>query len=308
MIGWRNPKTENHILSLIGAFETATTMERLLITLPFQERTDIIDQIRTAFPNMRITYMRHDVPAREAFVKQEMDVPTGRTEASPHPFQRSWDRPRCKQTRLARFKHQHHQFSKRPVACCRGVVIGALLGQFRQLFAFKELQRSRTWRSVDIGNALLNLYGKTMAILGYGSIGRQVARVAQALGMKLIVHTSRKEETYHQAGMGEPDGTIPGVWFSGRTKEELHHFLSCGADVLVLSLPLTAGTRHIIGHEELKIMNAQNLAFLVNIARDSVLDHTALLQSLKNRPRNDGLLGAALDVTEPEPLPADSEV
>lgn len=52
-------------------------------------------------------------------------------------------------------------------------VIGALLGQFRQLFTFKELQRTRTWRSVDISNPPSNLYGKTMAILGYGSIGRQ---------------------------------------------------------------------------------------------------------------------------------------
>lgn len=55
-------------------------------------------------------------------------------------------------------------------------------------------------------------------------------------------------------------------------------------------------------------MNDKNPVFLVNIARGSVIDHLALLQSLKDGPKNGGLLGAALDVTEPEPLPADSEL
>jgi phosphoglycerate dehydrogenase-like enzyme len=108
--------------------------------------------------------------------------------------------------------------------------------------------------------------------------------------------------------MGDPDGTLPSAWYSGRTKEELHAFLSYGADVLVLSLSLTAETQHIIGQEELKVMNAKNPVFLVNIARGSVLDHLALLQSLKDGPKNGGLLGAALDVAEPEPLPAESEL
>lgn len=54
-------------------------------------------------------------------------------------------------------------------------VIGVVLGHYRQLFIFKELQRARTWRPVDLSksNAPSSLYGKTMAILGYGSIGRQ---------------------------------------------------------------------------------------------------------------------------------------
>lgn len=108
--------------------------------------------------------------------------------------------------------------------------------------------------------------------------------------------------------MGDADGTIPKSWFSGETKDELHKFLSQDTDILILSLPLTSKTRHIIGHEELKTMNAKSPNFLVNISRGAIVDHTALLQSLKTGPENGGLLGAALDVTEPEPLPADSEL
>jgi phosphoglycerate dehydrogenase-like enzyme len=145
---------------------------------------------------------------------------------------------------------------------------------------------------------------------------KTVAHVAQALGMNIIVYTSRprltaasrKDPNYHQAGMGDPDGTIPSAWFHGRMKEDLHRFLSHGADFLVLSLPLTIETRHIIGEEELRIMNAKIPAFLVNIARGPLLDHAALLESLKDGPKNGGLLGAALDVMEPESLPADSEL
>lgn len=53
-------------------------MEHLLITLPFPEQAEVIDRIRNAFPHMKVTYIRHNVAVKEAFVKQEMDIPKGK--------------------------------------------------------------------------------------------------------------------------------------------------------------------------------------------------------------------------------------
>jgi phosphoglycerate dehydrogenase-like enzyme len=143
-----------------------------------------------------------------------------------------------------------------------------------------------------------------------------VARIAQALGMDVIAYTlrprltasNRKDRNWYQAGSGDPEGTIPSKYFHGESKKELHTFLSQNSDIVVLSLPLVASTRHIISEEELAIMTTKVPAFLVNIARGPIVDHKALLASLKKGPANGGLLGAALDVTEPEPLPEDSEL
>jgi phosphoglycerate dehydrogenase-like enzyme len=147
-------------------------------------------------------------------------------------------------------------------------------------------------------------------------MGYKVARVAQALGMEIIVYnshprltaTDRKDRNWHQAGSGDPDGKIPKTYFYGKSKEEFHTFLAQNSDILVLSLPLTASTRHIIGEQELAIVNAKAPVFLINISRGPIVDHYALLASLKKGPANGGLLAAALDVTEPEPLPVDSEL
>lgn len=142
-----------------------------------------------------------------------------------------------------------------------------------------------------------------------------MARLAQALGMEIIVYTSRprltaaerKDGNWYQAGSGDPDGVIPRAYFHGQSKKEFHPFLSQNSDILVLSLPLTASTKHMIGEEELSIMNANSPAFLVNVSRGPIIDHNALLASLKKGLAKGGLLGAALDVTDPEPLPAESE-
>lgn len=134
--------------------------------------------------------------------------------------------------------------------------------------------------------------------------------------MEIIAYTSRprltaeerRDKNFVQPGIGDPEGSIPSAYFHGRSKSELSNFLSQGADIIVLSLPLTAETRRLIGEEELTVMNAKKGVYLVNVARGAIIDQSALLSSLKRGPSNGGLRGAALDVTDPEPLPADSEL
>jgi phosphoglycerate dehydrogenase-like enzyme len=133
-------------------------------------------------------------------------------------------------------------------------------------------------------------------ILGYGAVGRQIARVVKALGMDIHVCNlrprptpeSRKDETYTPPGLGDPEGVFPSKWFSAEHTEGLHEFLSSGLDLLVIAIPLTDRT-----------LLAQKKAFVSNIGRGEVLITDDLIDALEEGT----IRGAALDVTDPEPLP-----
>ncbi|KAG0643526.1 hypothetical protein HOY80DRAFT_1033051 [Tuber brumale] len=168
-------------------------------------------------------------------------------------------------------------------------------------------QRSHIWNDSKY-SLPEDLLGTTIGILGYGSIGRQVARVASGLGMKIHAYTafprqtpeSRVDRGYILPGTGDQKGELPDAWFSGTDKPSLHTFLS-GIGVLVCSLPLTDLTRGMLSTAEFEILGKRK-AYVINVSRGGVIDHDALTRALK-----EGLLGgASLDVTEPEPLPTDS--
>lgn len=125
---------------------------------------------------------------------------------------------------------------------------------------------------------------------------------------------SKKDTGYIVPGTGDPDGTFPEKWYSGTSSKELHEFLGSGLDVLVVSVPLTKDTRHLLSTEEFGILSAPRPktgkgAFVVNISRGGIIDHDALLVALKKglEEGEGGLKGASLDVTEPEPLGKESE-
>jgi phosphoglycerate dehydrogenase-like enzyme len=118
---------------------------------------------------------------------------------------------------------------------------------------------------------------------------------------------SKKETGYIVPGTGDEDGLIPSEWYSGLDKASLHNFLKQDIDVLLISVPLTPQTRHFLGKEEFEILGKKN-AFIVNIARGPIIKTEDLIEAVKKPFDQGGLRGAALDVTEPEPLPADSEL
>lgn len=148
--------------------------------------------------------------------------------------------------------------------------------------------------------------GLRMGILGYGAIGRQCARLAKALGMGIYAYTrsekptpeSRKDDSYCVPGTGDADGLIPEKWFHGTSREAVNNFLAQDLDLLVVSLPLTEGTKHILGREQFEILSRKK-TFVSNIARGKHIDPDALLEALKEGK----IRGAAIDVTDPEPLP-----
>jgi phosphoglycerate dehydrogenase-like enzyme len=143
------------------------------------------------------------------------------------------------------------------------------------------------------------LRGKTMGIIGYGSIGRELARQAQTFGMHIVAQQQSEDHRDYGfifPGTGDPEGSIPERYYK---TDALHELLQV-SDVVVLALPLTSQTYHLINAETLNAMKSN--AFLVNIARGEICDEAALIEALKAQR----IAGAALDVTEKEPLPAES--
>lgn len=109
---------------------------------------------------------------------------------------------------------------------------------------------------------------------------------------------SRRDDTDAPEGLGDPDGTFPSRWFSAGTKTDLHAFLSSGLDLLVITIPLTNKTKRLIARPELELL-AKRTVFVSNVSRGSIVDTDDLIDAL-----NGGIIrGAAIDVTDPEPLP-----
>jgi len=136
----------------------------------------------------------------------------------------------------------------------------------------------------------------------------KAAHVAKALGMNVIAYTAsprdtaekRKDTGFIVPGTGDPEGLIPTKWYSGTDKTSLHNFLDQDVDVLLVSVPLTKETRHLISTAEFDILS-KTKALIINIARGPIIDQPALVAALHEGK----LRGAALDVTDPEPLPKD---
>ncbi len=157
-------------------------------------------------------------------------------------------------------------------------IFGYLIAHERQIFQLREMQRAKEWFDFDTGT----LRGKTIGLLGVGSIGAEVARTAKFFGMNVRGYTRGSEASrqidkyYHSA--------------------ELLEFAT-GLDYLVSILPNTAETKKIV---DTKVLNAlPPHALFVNVGRGSAVDEHALLETLQNNK----IAGAVLDVFEQEPLP-----
>ncbi|KAJ0108143.1 hypothetical protein J7T55_007262 [Diaporthe amygdali] len=183
-------------------------------------------------------------------------------------------------------------------------IIATFLGFQHHLTSYLDKQRAGKWdRSME---PTIDAVKKRVGILGYGAIGRQTARVATALGMDVYAYTlherktpeSKKDDTYAPSGLGDPEGIFPSKWFFGETKEQLHEFLGSGLDLLVVSMPLTEKTTGLISTPEFEVLSERK-TFVSNIARGPIVNTEDLIEALDKEL----IRGAALDVTDPEPLP-----
>lgn len=145
------------------------------------------------------------------------------------------------------------------------------------------------------------LQGLTVGIVGYGSIGREVARIADAFGMIVLATKHdlahlQDDEGYIEPGTGDPTGDIPERLYPPKALGSMAR--EC--DFLVVAAPMTESTHHLI--DETVLQQMRDSAVLINIARGNVLDEAALVSALAAEQ----IRGAALDVFSEEPLPATS--
>lgn len=166
-----------------------------------------------------------------------------------------------------------------------------------QLF---RLQIQQKWMQ-DKGRNYIpaELRGSTVGVVGYGSIGRQVAHLVHAFGANVLATKrdlkSLEDEGYQAEDLGDPDGLL----FTRLYPPQALRSMLGECDYVAVCVPLTRRTIGMIGTEQFKAMKPE--AFLVDVSRGGVVDTDALVKAL-----NDGeLAGAALDVFSVEPLPED---
>jgi glycerate dehydrogenase len=157
------------------------------------------------------------------------------------------------------------------------------LDEYRRLLADGAWQRSPHFCLFD--HPVRELAGRNFGIVGYGELGRAVARVAQALGMRVLVSRSLRPEPEATDECGD-DPCVERMTFPE---------LLASCDVLSLHCPLTPTTRHLINAETLQLMRSD--AVLINTARGALVDGSALLAAL----RSGRLGGAGIDVLPEEP-------
>ena len=166
--------------------------------------------------------------------------------------------------------------------------LALILGMTRLTHIARDNQRKAHWRPMiaDISRREEELPGKTLLIYGTGQIGGRISRLAKAFGMTVI------------GVRRDPSKAVEGV-------DELHttdKFVSLlpRADIVILACPLTPETRNLMDAKAFAAM--KETGYLVNVARGGCVDHDALVSAAQNGQ----IAGAGIDVTEPEPLHADS--
>jgi len=161
-------------------------------------------------------------------------------------------------------------------------IVMKILELLKNSKGFYDKQREKKWQ---IDSSLLELYNKTVCFVGTGSIALEAAKRLQGFDVNItgINSTGRRVEYFN----------------SCHPMKELHNILS-QADVVVLSIPYTKETHHLINEESISFIKKG--ACLINIARGSIIKESALIDAL----RKGNIHGAALDVFEEEPLPEES--
>ncbi len=142
---------------------------------------------------------------------------------------------------------------------------------------------------------------RTVGIVGYGSIGRELARLCSMIGMTVLaskrdISNTAESNAFVLPDIGDPRGDIPDRIYPAATIASM----AKDSDYLVVTAPLTAATEHLIDDEVLSAM--KETAVLINVARGAIVDEKALITALSSGQ----IAGAALDVFEEEPLPGSS--
>ncbi|ORY64823.1 D-3-phosphoglycerate dehydrogenase [Pseudomassariella vexata] len=298
---------------------SAPSKDKLLLLLSGKPRPEWIPRIESKFPKLEVCWVDADPgntgPSKEAEVWQGVTILV------------TYRPPPAELMSSVRFVQlvsagadmwaQHEVYKDEKVIFCTANgchppqiaewVIGAWLS-FQHHFARYAANMQKGHWEAPYESTVQDSTECRMGILGYGAIGRQCARVANAMGMEIYAYTrservtaaQRKDDSYCVPGTGDPDGLLPTKWFHGASKESINAFLGQDLDILVVCAPLTTETRGIISREQFEILSKKK-TFLANVGRGPHIDQEALIEALETGK----IRGAALDVTDPEPLPSE---
>lgn len=180
-------------------------------------------------------------------------------------------------------------------------VLMAILGLGRRLPRLERDRAEKRWAENRFERFRpTDLYGSTVGIVGYGSVGREVARLCRAFGAQVL---ATKRDVRHPADdgygldhQGDPAAELPARLYPPQALASM----AAECDFLVVTVPLTPETRGMVGRNVLHKMKPS--ACLIDVSRGGVVDHNALIEALSEKR----LAGAALDVFPVEPLPASS--
>jgi phosphoglycerate dehydrogenase-like enzyme len=281
----------------------------VLITVPFRE--ELVNEVRGVSPRLRITLAKakrpEDIPgdhwSRAEILYTDRILPApeqapalrwiqfhtaGIDHAIDHPILR---KPDLKTTTL----------SGAAASKSAEYALMMMLGLGQHLPEIIAYQKRSEWPKDQYERfSPTELRGSTVGIVGYGSIGREIARLLYSFGATVLATKRNPMRPSDNGYMPEDQGDQSGdLVFRLYPSEALKSMLR-ECDFVVVTVPLSAHTRKMIGSEELAAFKQS--AYLVDISRGGVIDSQALYNALKDRR----IAGAALDVFEEEPLPAES--
>lgn len=280
----------------------------VLITLPFPE--EMLNEIRSVSNRLRITSLRakrvEDIPA-DVWQRTEI-LYTHRIIPAPE------QAPKLRWVQFHSAGIDHAATApilKKPdlIATTLSGVASSKLGEFvvMMLLALGHRipdlianQKKAEWPA-DRWDYFrpIELRDSTVGIVGYGSIGRQIARLLSEFGTKIL---ATKRDAMHPEDTGfvpEGQGDINGEMVHRLYPYQALRSMLKECDFVVITVPLTTETRGMFGAEEIAALKPT--AYLVDISRGGILDHTSLVTALRDKK----IGGAALDVFPEEPLPAD---
>jgi phosphoglycerate dehydrogenase-like enzyme len=269
-------------------------IEVVLATVPYQGAH--LERLRGAFEPARFVHVRRDDAAAIGAALEVADVAVLAGDLD----ERFLRAPRL---RWIHCDHAGLNRSARPEVFERGLLVTSsagrsspVLAEHALLFmlalaynfpAFLDAQRAHRW-GIPGQDALRGLFGRTVGIVGLGHTGTELAARAKALGMRVVAYRRR---TTAPAGVDRLYSADAGDTLDPLLRE---------SDFIVLAVPLSDATHHLIGARELGLMKPA--AFLINMARGAVVDEDALVAAL----RAGRIAGAGLDTFAREPLPPDS--
>lgn len=181
-------------------------------------------------------------------------------------------------------------------------VMAQILYWANRIDAWRTAQAQGEWTATNRWDTFvpIEVRGKTLGIVGYGSIGREIGRLGKAFGMRVLAtkgNAMKLEDVgYTLPGTGDPKAEAAARIYP----PEATRSMVAESDFVVIAAPLTSKTKHLFNEELLRAMKPT--AYLINIGRGSIIKEADLVKALKKG----WLAGAGLDVFEEEPLPDDS--